>query len=614
MTAINKNKSVLPLVDRAHGTYLGAAIGDALGWPNERRSKHKSSDQPEKKSHDFIQWIRHSGGRFYSHEETINIGGYSDDTQLILATSRSLLAARKWWKHLSYKEMPFWSIYERGGGGATKRAANSWLRSKPPWSLYNKNNDVRQYFEAGGNGVAMRILPHCLAGVSSDRFTSISLQIVTNGIITHGHPRALIGALVYGFALWRAFKHKGTLKYGALIEITLQNKKDWGKLPDIAKFWPGWNEAAQAWANGEYEDIWNNTVIEVTEMLQKCRDALSRGALAVDRRVMEQIGAYDRKINGAGTVAGAAAIFLSSRYAADPIHGLIDTAFAQGTDTDTIASMTGAMLGAVCGSTWLRPYAEKVQDAKYLKQIAERIVYRDTTIDEKNIPTEANIIPVKKSDIDSFVDKLKHVKLGETIVMPDLREAIVSEIYAHRVKVKNVEVISWHLTTSDEQSLYFKNISRKQIQTQKNLRKSVDRISNKSENNKKSKDVTRLGIKLSVKNIDRAQEFYNGILRLRIERKTKKIVNLEGIIALVQNDYLKDFTNYDLFDKGHQFTIYIETYNFERVLTNVQKSSSRIIAPVTERKDRRFFSCLDPDENIVEIYDASYKQDKNDKL
>lgn len=611
MTLNNKNKAVPLIVDKAHGAYLGAAIGDALGWPNERQPRRKSSGHPGK-GHDFIRWTRRSGGRFYSHEETIEPGDYSDDTQLILATSRSLLTTREWWKHLSYREIPFWTIYERGGGGATKRAANSWLLSMPPWSAENKHNDVRRYFEAGGNGVAMRILPHCLAGVTSGPFSIISQQIVANGVITHGHPRALVGALAYGFALWKAFTHKGTLEYGALIEVTLQNEKEWGELPDVSGTCPRWIEAAQTWAKGDYTDIWNTTVKEVTEMLHRCRDALMQGALAVDRQVMEQIGAYDSRTNGAGTVASAAAIFFSSRYAADPIHGIIDAALAQGTDTDTIASMTGALLGAVCGLSWLGPYAEKIQDVKYLRQIAERIANKDNNAEEKNLSTETIITPIKKSDLDSFVDKLQQTRPGDTIILPDSRETKVSKSYVHKVRVKNVEVVSWQLTASDGQSLFIKKISRKQQPTQEKLLKQTDEKSDTSENNRKLQNVTRLGIKLPVDNMDTAREFYNRILGLRIARETRNIVNLEGIIVLVPKDYGKDSINYEILEKARHSILYIETRNFERVVAAVLKSGNHIMTPVAQWGGQRFFRCIDPDGNIIEVFDASYKPDKND--
>lgn len=116
------------------GSLLGVAIGDALGWPQERGKESSKNKQ----SSSFKQWKKSSGyGKSYS-EEIIQRGSYSDDTQLTLATSRAL----NYTNFLSYFgriELPSWLLYERGGGGATKRAARSWAKGVPPWKQ-NKSN------------------------------------------------------------------------------------------------------------------------------------------------------------------------------------------------------------------------------------------------------------------------------------------------------------------------------------------------------------------------------------------------------------------------------------------------------------------------------------------
>ncbi|WP_434785872.1 ADP-ribosylglycohydrolase family protein [Bacillus velezensis] len=87
-------------------------------------------------------------------------GSYSDDTQLLFATARSL-ENKNWFSHFVKIELPTWLLYERGGGGATKRAADLWSNGHPPLEARKtKKDDIKCYFEAGGNGVTMRILPH----------------------------------------------------------------------------------------------------------------------------------------------------------------------------------------------------------------------------------------------------------------------------------------------------------------------------------------------------------------------------------------------------------------------------------------------------------------------
>src|SRR5712692_10130023 len=200
------------LIAKAQGAFLAAASGDALGWPQEDRSSRIGKPAGDLVLTEFQEWRRKSGGRFYPYEELILIGEYSDDTQLLLCTARSLLYGSQWWHHLTKRELPTWSLYERGGGRATKHAVGMWLTGREPWSSTQKE-DRQHYFEAGGNGVAMRIMPHCLVGVAENDFGVVARNILANGICTHGHPRALIGALAYGYAVWTAFRETAPLQY-----------------------------------------------------------------------------------------------------------------------------------------------------------------------------------------------------------------------------------------------------------------------------------------------------------------------------------------------------------------------------------------------------------------
>ena len=52
---------------------------------------------------------------------------------------------------------------------------------------------------AGGNGVVMRIMPHVIKNEEDIEY--IMKQVLLNGMYTHGHPRALVGAMLYAYSL-----------------------------------------------------------------------------------------------------------------------------------------------------------------------------------------------------------------------------------------------------------------------------------------------------------------------------------------------------------------------------------------------------------------------------
>ena len=86
----SSEKTGVPLKVKAAAAIIGAAVGDALGWPEEGRATSATRKSAGAKRGEFVSWSKRAGGRFYAHEEEVSPGEYSDDTQLIIATSRSL--------------------------------------------------------------------------------------------------------------------------------------------------------------------------------------------------------------------------------------------------------------------------------------------------------------------------------------------------------------------------------------------------------------------------------------------------------------------------------------------------------------------------------------------
>ncbi len=91
---------------------------------------------------------------------------------------------------------------------------------------HGKNNKIqKQYFSAGGNGVAMRILPHCIQRAEDRNFDGLFADIIKNGVTTHGHCRALIGALVFGYSVFYCLNKVTELTFGELITVLRDNQK-----------------------------------------------------------------------------------------------------------------------------------------------------------------------------------------------------------------------------------------------------------------------------------------------------------------------------------------------------------------------------------------------------
>ena len=447
---------------KAVGAILGAAYGDALGWPNERAVRSKILKQPQHPPlHELREWTRRSGGRFFPHEETISIGEYSDDTQLILCLCRSLAKGNQWWDYFTRVELPFWSTYERGGGAATKRAVSSWIDGIAPWDSNRDSGKVKKYFDAGGNGVAMRVLPHVLY-LGEKSFPETAKNIFLDGIATHGHPRALLGALAYGFALWSALRKDSVLAYGELIEEVIKNENLWSSIPSDSKIkneW--WNQTKKHVKN--YPRVWKETKMEILEYLDICRTELSKESLSFDDNVLEKLQCFNKKMSGAGTVAAISAVYLASRYAADPVNGVVKAAFAVGSDTDTIASMTGGLLGCINGPEWLSSVKSNIQDSEYLEKNALLMASGQNGAGRR-------FDAVKRPLLKNCVSRIIEAVDASEITLPDGRKASVNRVGCYVARNHKHKVEFRKLFLEDGQTVYVKKIFNRNV---KNNRQST---------------------------------------------------------------------------------------------------------------------------------------------
>jgi ADP-ribosylglycohydrolase/predicted enzyme related to lactoylglutathione lyase len=585
----NKHQGII--LNSAVGAILGAACGDALGWPNERvRRPYFEKDKSKGPLSEFQKWTRRSGGRYYPHKETIDAGTYSDDTQLILCITRSLLHGQQWWDRFCHIELPFWALYERGGGGATKRAADAWINGFPPWSEKRKQNDVKRYFDAGGNGVAMRILPHILFKADNDTFAPVARNILLDGIATHGHPRALVGALCYGYALWRSIRRTDQLKFGEVIDDLLHNLKDWATSPEPNAAPAEWLHVADKQIP-DYQGLWMDAVNELTTYLGICREGISKGSLTLDDDVLRSLNCYDRKINGAGTVAAAAAVYFASRYAPEPMNGVTKAAYAIGTDTDTIASMTGGLLGTISGIEWLSCLEAGVQDSEYLKVMAKALATKSTISGTADIPRHAI-----KWQLNKFKDGLLNVSPGKSFELPDGRfgeKVLVNETIGKNGKFK---VFLYRIAIDDGQSIEVSKIVKGSFADKQ-----------PPESTKSIAPTTRslnFGIKLPTRKLNKAEWFYKDILGLEIKEKTSEIITFEQGLVLVP-DYFYPKSQYGGSDT--HAVVYTEVADIEGCFSRVKDGGIKIVTSLSlwGSTKRSYFRCSDPDGNIIEVFSTA---------
>lgn len=398
-------------IDKCKGAMLATAIGDALGWPNEQRSKNRV--KKPKVSDFFVEWTRSCSNPRY-HDEKILAGEYSDDTQLTLSVARSIIAG-DWEKFFAEKELPFWLKYERGGGGALLKAARSIAdRKLQLW----QSSYTKPYFDAGGNGATMRVLPHVIAAANKSDIKALMLDVIKNTLITHGHPRAFLGATCYAYALYYLLRKESTLEYGELVSAIIDGQNIWGAFPDQSIF-SSWLSVANQTCDFKYSHEWESNRESMVRQLEYIKTSLKKGLMLDDTNVLTQLECFGTA-NGAGDVAALAAIYLASRYANNPALGIKVPAFSFGADTDTIASITGGLLGMLSGTSWIPAEWGVVQDYDCIIQITELLL-----AENKREASKIEVAELKTHGIGWTSSLIGQIRLVDTKEVPNGKHGIV---------------------------------------------------------------------------------------------------------------------------------------------------------------------------------------------
>jgi ADP-ribosylglycohydrolase len=414
------------LADRIVAAVLLSAIGDALGWATEfldpAKAKRLHIDIPIR---DYVRWEKLVGGRWWGYLDEIAPGEYSDDTQLALAVARSISQSGSFEpERFAYLELPLWLHYERGGGKSIKAAARNMISHRSFWfSNFYRRADL-EYREAGANGVAMRSLPLALVNLGNgQKFLQDSFF---NAIVTHGHPRAILGAILFGLAVREALRMENggfdgeTLKdLGAALDST----ENVATTNPTLRTWMGRWEGNGRKAKGAFLETYAQCVREAHTYL----DSIPKFVDKPPAEYYKRVGALDPATKGSGLSTVCAAIYLFTKETNNPENALFTAVNLLGSDTDTIANFLGALLGARYGSGAIpRNLAQKLQDSAYLTNTAERLFAIATG---KEMDYSATGPPIRQDDAyvrilaweigmhEMFWDA---IEVGGTIVHPAL--------------------------------------------------------------------------------------------------------------------------------------------------------------------------------------------------
>ena len=235
-------------------------------------------------------------------------------------------------------------------------------------------------------------------------------------------------------------------------------------------------------------------------LLEAVQNGLNAGAISNDEEMLREIGAYGH-MKGAGTITAASALYLAARYAAQPTQGVLRAAFGSGTDTDTIGAMVGGLAGCLGGGDWIPKEWLRVQDADYIKHLANLLVQGS---DRESNQTAKRIV-VGRRQLDSIRQALVTQEKTE-ILLDGVRHAKVVDVSEARASSKSGTVRTWFLEVEDGQTIYVNIFSRNPT--------SIKQVNNSKAPSEKQglKASPRInGVALVVRDVSKAVSFYNTV-------------------------------------------------------------------------------------------------------
>jgi ADP-ribosylglycohydrolase len=311
--------------DKIAGALYGVALGDAMGRDTE-----------------FIYTLKEIWKRYgkYGHMQLPHPAKFTDDTQMTLAVARALKTARgltpQELSRTTRTEFIRWArVDERRAPGRTCMMAVAKLERGLRWQ-------DATIIKSKGCGANMRVAP---AAFIADYDTAVGYSQL-QAALTHGHPTGIAAAELTALAMrWAAQE----VPLRELPNMLLRHAAS--RVESYETEWLGKLRTRQ-WYRHKLDMRlgW----VENAQALRKVKNALNSGTTPAD----------PCDVGGEGWIAEealATALYCAVRYGYDAVEAISMAARTKG-DSDSIASITGGILGAAYGETvWPSQWRSRIE-------------------------------------------------------------------------------------------------------------------------------------------------------------------------------------------------------------------------------------------------------------
>lgn len=266
----------------------------------------------------------------------------------------------------------------------------------------------------------MRIQPHVWAATDLNNKEHFLPDVIRNAISTHGHLRGIVGAVIHALSLASVFSKKNITGlefwgdcFKEIIEIKSIIERDY----ELSTFWlPTWESKSNTTLAKALEKI-QSEWLDIVSLAHKKLSGDLKNKNELYKEIVIECGGLTENERGSGLKCAFFANLATFLYQKDePKKAIHEVVNFLGSDTDTIGTMVGALLGALHYENLPN---EPLQDSHYISNEAKRLfkISQGLEADTHHYPdllywqpakVIADIVSTKKNNL--FLDGVSRIR------------------------------------------------------------------------------------------------------------------------------------------------------------------------------------------------------------